>query len=90
LTEEIWEKLGHKDMLVFEPWPIYDETKLGKKTMTIVVSVNGKRRADFVAPVESEEKDLVATAKSVGEKYLTGEIVKTIVVPGKMVNFVIK
>ncbi|MBN1324963.1 MAG: leucine--tRNA ligase [Alphaproteobacteria bacterium] len=90
LTEEIWEKLGHKDMLVFEPWPIYDETKLGKKTMTIVVSVNGKRRADFVVPVESEEKDLVATAKSVGEKYLTGEIVKTIVVPGKMVNFVIK
>lgn len=90
LTEEIWENLGHSDMLVFEPWPTYDEAKLGKKTMTIVVSVNGKRRADFVASIEMTESDLVATAKSVGEKYLTSDIIKTIVVPGKMVNFVIK
>ncbi|HNY25348.1 MAG TPA: leucine--tRNA ligase [Alphaproteobacteria bacterium] len=90
LTEEIWENLGHSDMLVFEPWPKFDESKLNKKTVTVVVSVNGKRRGDFDAPVEMPESDLVAIAKSVAEKYLTGEIVKTIVVPNKMVNFVVK
>ncbi|HOY47628.1 MAG TPA: leucine--tRNA ligase [Alphaproteobacteria bacterium] len=90
LTEEIWEKLGHSDMLVFEPWPKCDESKLGKKTTMIVVSVNGKRRGDFEISVETPESEIISTAKSIAEKYLTGEVVKTIVVPGKMVNFVIK
>lgn len=90
LTEEMWEKLGHKDMLVFEPWPKCDESKLGKKTTMIVVSVNGKRRGDFEVAIETPESEIISTAKSIAEKYLTGEVVKTIVVPGKMVNFVIK
>ena len=91
LTDEMWEKLGHKDILVFEPWPTYDESKLVKSDMTIVVSVNGKRANDFVVPVDISESDLVESAKKAAERQLTGAtIIKTIVVPNKLVNFVVK
>ena len=91
LTEEMWEKLGHKDILVFEPWPKYDESKLVATDMTIVVSVNGKRANDFVVPVDIAENDLIETAKKAAERQLTGAtIIKTIVVPKKLVNFVVK
>ena len=91
LTEEMWEKLGHKDMLVFEPWPTFDASKLVESDMTIVVSVNGKRVKDFVVPVNISESDLTERAKSVAEKQLSGAtIIKTIVVPKKLVNFVVK
>ncbi len=91
LTEEMWEKLGHKDILVFEPWPTYDESKLVASDMTIVVSVNGKRANDFVVPVGISESDLIEAAKKAAERQLAGAtIIKTIVVPNKLVNFVIK
>ena len=91
LTEEMWEKLGHKDILVFEPWPKYDESKLVATDMTIVVSVNGKRANDFVVPVDIAENDLIEAAKKAAERQLTGAtIIKTIVVPKKLVNFVVK
>ena len=91
LTEEMWEKLGHKDMLVFEPWPTFDASKLAETEMTIVVSVNGKRANDFVVPVDITESDLIETAKQNATKQLSGAtIIKTIVVPKKLVNFVVK
>ena len=91
LTEEMWENLGHKDMLVFEKWPTFDASKLVESDMTIVVSVNGKRVKDFVVPVDIVESDLIERAKSVAEKQLSGAtIIKTIVVPKKLVNFVVK
>ena len=91
LTEECWEKLGHKDMLVFEPWPTFDASKLVENDMTIVVSVNGKRVKDFVVPVDITENDLIESAKQNATKQLDGAtIIKTIVVPKKLVNFVVK
>ena len=91
LTEEMWEKLGHKDMLVFQPWPTFDASKLVESEMTIVVSVNGKRANDFVVPVDISESDLIETAKQNAAKQLNGAtIIKTIVVPKKLVNFVVK
>lgn len=91
MTEEIWEKLGHKEMLVFQPWPTYDETKLVKTTMTIVVSVNGKRAADFQIGVGATNEELAEAAKAAAVRKLgNAEIVKTIIVPNKLVNFVIK
>lgn len=91
LTEEMWEKLGHADMLVFQKWPEYDEAKLQKSTVTMVVAVNGKRANDFEVPVNISEEELVETAKKFAAKRLEGaEIVKTIVVPNRMVNFVVK
>ena len=91
LTEEMWEKLGHTDMLVFEPWPTYDESKLAKNYMTIVVSINGKRANDFVVPTSASETEITAAAKTAAGAKLDGAtIVKTIVVPNKLVNFVVK
>lgn len=91
LTEEMWEKIGHSDMLVFEPWPTFDATKLVETSMTIVASVNGKRAADFVVPADADSDAIIAAAREAVANKLTGvEIVKTIVVPKKLVNFVVK
>ena len=91
LTEEMWEKLGHKDMLVFEPWPTFDASKLAKNDMTIVVSINGKRANEFVVPVNATETEITTAAKAAAGAKLSGAtIIKTIVVPNKLVNFVIK
>ena len=91
MTEEIWERLGHKEMLVFQPWPSYDAAKLVKTSMTIVASVNGKRAADFQIGVDATNDEIVAAAKTAAARKLDGvEIIKTIVVPNKLVNFVIK
>ncbi|MDW3024224.1 MAG: class I tRNA ligase family protein, partial [Alphaproteobacteria bacterium] len=91
MTEEMWEKLGHANMLVFEKWPISDATKLVETEMTIVVSINGKRAADFVVPADADEDAIVVAAKNAaGAKLADAEIVKTIVVPKKLINFVVK
>ena len=91
LTEEMWEKIGRSDMLVFEPWPTFDATKLVETSMTIVASVNGKRAADFVVPADADADAIVAAAReAVANKLAGAEIVKTIVVPKKLVNFVVK
>ena len=91
LTEEMWEKLGHKDMLVFEPWPTFDASKLVQTTTTFAVTVNGKRVGEFNANVDASNDDLIAMAKNTATRQLTGaEIIKTIVVPKKLVNFVVK
>ena len=91
LTEELWEKLGYSDMLVFEKWPVVDASKLADSDMTIVASVNGKRARDFVVPVDIAESELVEIAKQNATKQLDGAtIIKTIVVPKKLVNFVVK
>ena len=91
LTEEMWEKLGNKTMLALSDWPTYDESKLAKNDMTIVVSINGKRANDFVVPVNATESEITDAAKAAAGAKLSGAtIIKTIVVPNKLVNFVIK
>ena len=91
LTEEMWEKLGHADMLVFEPWPTFDASKLVETTATFAVTVNGKRVAEFVADLNADNETLVALGRAAaGAKVAGAEIIKTIVVPKKLVNFVVK
>ena len=91
MTEELWESLGHADMLVFQPWPTFDATKLVQTEITMVVSINGKRANDFVVSADAGEEVIVAAAKTAAGAKLDGKtIVKTIVVPKKLVNFVVK
>lgn len=91
LTEEMWEKIGHSQMLAVSQWPTFDPSKLVETEMTVVVAVNGKRAADFRVPVDVAEPDLISAAKNAaGAKLAGAEIIKTIVVPKKMVNFVVK
>lgn len=91
LTEEMWEKLGNNTMLALSDWPTYDASKLTKTEMTIVASVNGKRAAEFTIAVGASESEIVDAARTAAGAKLSGcEIIKTIVVPNKLVNFVVK
>ncbi len=91
LTEEMWEKLGHNEMLALYSWPTFDAAKLVQTSMKIVVSINGKRAADFDAPADATEDVIVQMARDVAAAKLgAAEVVKTIVVPKKLVNFVVK
>jgi len=89
LTEEMWEKIGNKEMLVFADFPIADEEKLGKKDMLIVVSVNGKKRAEITVNVNESKDQIESAAGAAAAKYITSDIKNTIYVPNKMVNFVV-
>ncbi len=93
MTEELWHELGHGDSIHASEWPKHDESKLQSSEVTIVVQVNGKVRGSFQASPEITEQESFQQAQSMPEvaKWLTGkEVAKTIFVPGKLVNFVLK
>ena len=92
MTEELWQQLGHTDSIHTSTWPTWDEKYLVADTITIVVQVNGKVRAQITVPTDSDEKATVAAvqADSKVAGYLAGKTIhKTIYVPGKLVSFVV-
>jgi leucyl-tRNA synthetase len=91
LAEELWERLGHSKLWM-EPWPSADESQLERATFELVVQVNGKVRDRFEVAIDTSEEELVALAKAslkVQAHLDGGEVRKTIVVPHKLVNFVV-
>ena len=93
LCEEIWEKLGHKETLAYEPWPEYDEKLVIDDTFELVFSVNGKVRGKKEVAIGITEEDAISSALEDGgvKRNIEGkEIVKKIYVPGKLVNIVVK
>ena len=93
VTEELWEALGHKESITFAAFPEYVEAYTIENNCTYAVSFNGKTRFTVELPLDMSREDVDAhvrgldqTAKYVGE----GNIVKVIVVPGKIVNIVVK
>ena len=72
-------------------WPKFDEKYLEEGEVTIVIQVNGKLRDQFLLPKNVSEKEVVEKAKSSEkvQKFLTGEVRKTVFIPGKLMNFVI-
>ncbi|XFA99687.1 leucine--tRNA ligase [Candidatus Izemoplasma sp. B36] len=93
LCEEIWNKLGHKDLLVFEKYPTYDPKKLVEDVIPIVISINGKVRDKIETKRDLPKAELEALAKSQEKikSYTEGKtIIKVIVVPNKLVNIVVK
>lgn len=91
ITEELWERLGEKFSIHLESWPKFDEKYLEDMQVTFVVQVNGKFRDSFVLPKDASEEEVLAKAKSSEKvlKFITGEIKKTIFVPGKILNIVV-
>jgi len=91
ITEELWEQLGHEQSIHASEWPRYDEAYLKRDTITIVVQVNGKLRAQIEVATDAIKDDILAAAKT-HEKIqaiLAGnEPKKEIYVPGKLVNLV--
>ena len=93
LAAELWEVLGERDNLLRYPWPEYDPALAKEEEIEYAVQVNGKLRSRVAVPADCPE-DLVRERALADEKVrasLDGkQVVKTIVVPGKLVNVVIK
>ena len=93
MTEEIWEKLGHTETIAYESWPAYDEEKTIENEKEIGVQVNGKLRGTIVVSNDTTEEEMInlSMADANVKKFVEGkEIVKTIVIKGKIVNIVVK
>ena len=93
VAEELWQTLGHNESITYAAFPEYVEAYTVENNCTYAVSFNGKTRFTVELPVDMSREDVDAhvrgldqTAKYVGE----GNIVKVIVVPGKIVNIVVK
>jgi leucyl-tRNA synthetase len=92
ITEELWAMLGQSDSVHAQPWPVLDESALVADEVTIVIQIKGKTRGTIQAPASSDRPQLEALARTsdIAQKYIGDQpIKKVIVVPGKLVNFVI-
>ena len=93
ITEELWQMLGHKTLLVCQPWPEYDAQAIVRDTIEMPVQINGRVKCTVVLPREISREDALAAALAeirVKAALEGRDIVKTIVVPGKIINIVVK
>ena len=93
IAEELWEALGHKESITYAAFPEYIEAYTIENTCTYAVSFNGKTRFTVGLPLDMSREDVDAHVRSLEQtaKYVAGgNIVKVIVVPGKIVNIVVK
>ena len=93
IAEELWEALGHKESITYAVFPEYIEAYTIENTCTYAVSFNGKTRFTVDLPLDMSREDVDAHVRSLEQtaKYVAGgNIVKVIVVPGKIVNIVVK
>jgi len=92
ITHVLWERLGHTQALINEPWPKVDELALTKETLSLVIQVNGKVRAHLEVATHQNEETLkkMALAHENVLKYIADkQIKKIIVVPKKLINVVV-
>lgn len=93
ITEELWNDLGHEDRVYQQSWPEFDPAALELETVEIIVQVNGKLK-DKMAFEKNAEKSAIEEAALASERVqdaIAGKsVVKTIVVPNKLINFVVK
>lgn len=93
IAEELWHTLGHTTKVCDAEWPKYDEQYLKEDTQTLSISFNGKTRftLDFPADATKEAIQEAALTSEQAQKHLDGkQVVKVIVVPGRIVNIVVK
>jgi len=93
VAEELWQILGHGETLSYAQWPTYDESKLVDDEVEIAVQVAGKVRAKIIVAKDASKEAIekVALADDKVQEYMAGkDLVKIIVIPGKLVNIVVK
>ncbi|MBI3466754.1 MAG: class I tRNA ligase family protein, partial [Planctomycetes bacterium] len=93
LAEELWQTLGHSGTLAYVPWPEFDKALIKEDTVEIPVQINGKLRARVSLPAEATREELEAAARAdqrIAELLRDKTVLKSVVVPGRMVNFVVK
>ena len=92
IGEELWKLLGHRKSVALQSWPSFDEALTQDAEIEVPVQILGKVRAKIMVPAGASDDELTAAAKAdprIAELLTDKEIVKTIVVKGKLVNFVV-
>jgi leucyl-tRNA synthetase len=93
IAEELWEALGHKTSVCDAQWPAFNEKYLVEDTVKMMVAFNGKTRFGIEFPAGADNATIEAAARAHEQtpKYVEGkQIVKVIIVPGRMINMVLK
>ncbi len=92
ISEELWQLLGHKRLLLEVPWPKWDDRAIAADEILIVVQVNGKLRSRITVPADANEKELEQSAledQRVQDFIVGKQVKKIVVVPKKLINIVI-
>jgi len=93
VAEELWQSLGHSQSLAYEPWPKFDASLAKEDSIEVPVQINGKVRSKITVPADADAATLEAAARA-DERVLEvvdgKPIAKVIVVPGRLVNIVVK
>lgn len=90
ITEELWSVKNYGGYVYQQTWPEFDETKTVESTVEIAVQINGKTKATLAIGKEDPKDEVIAKAKEVIADKLTGNVIKEIYVPGRIVNVVMK
>ena len=93
ITEELWNHLGHEGTIAYEAWPVYDLEKTKEDTFMMIVQVNGKVRGKIEVDNSTSKEEMEKLAFEIDNVQVftnDKEIVKVVVVPGKLVNIVVK
>ena len=90
IAEEVWEMGGNSGSVFASGWPEYDTEAMKEDTIEIPVQVNGKIRAVVKAPADVSKDEALRLGKEAIADRLSGDIVKEIYVPGKIINIVVK
>jgi len=91
-TEELWYRMGGRFSIHQQKWPEYDPEMVKDEQVEVVVAINGKTRGTITVPAGASEEMVMEAVKQSGhwDKYLTGQVDKTIFVPDKIINFVMQ
>ena len=93
ITEELWQQMGGEGLLSVAPWPVYEEAKTVEDTVEMAVQVNGKLKCTIKLSVDCDKQTAIDTAlaeEKVKNAIAGKKMVKQIVVPGKIVNLVVR
>ena len=90
IAEEVWEQLGHEGSVFKAGWPTYDEEAMKDDEIQVPVQINGKTRAVISIAAESSKEEAITAGKEAIADKLTGNIIKEIYVPKKIINIVMK
>lgn len=90
IAEEIWERLGHETSVYDEKWPVYEEALLHDDEKEVAVQINGKTRTVITLPADIDKEAAIEAGKAAVANKITGNVVKEIYVPGRIINIVVK
>jgi len=90
IGEELWQQLGGTDSVFHAQWPECDEEAMKDDEIEVAVQINGKTRAVISISADSSKEDAIAVGREAVKEKLTGNVVKEIYVPGKIINIVCK